>query len=61
MATGQNTSSTKYTKVTIKKSVYELAKQQALKENRSVMNYIENLILVASPDTLKKEIKEKDL
>jgi len=34
-----------YTKVTIKKTVYEQAKIQAAAQNRSVMNYIEQLIL----------------
>lgn len=34
-----------YTKVTIKKEVYEQAKIQAAAQNRSVMNYIESLIL----------------
>lgn len=35
-----------YTKVTIKKSVYEVAKIAAALENRSAANYIEHLVLV---------------
>jgi predicted HicB family RNase H-like nuclease len=41
-----------YTKVTMKKEVYELAKIQAVLEGRSVMNYVEQLIVKAVNDKL---------
>lgn len=37
-----------YTKVTIKKEVYELAKIMAAADNRSAANFIEHLILKAN-------------
>lgn len=57
---------TEYTKVTIKKSVAEQGKVQAAAENRSLANYVEQLILSAgavqtrpshTPNQLKREDK----
>ena len=43
-----------YTKITVKKEVYEIAKKEAKKQNRSVMNYIEHLILINTQESEDK-------